>query len=65
MVYGLYANTEDTFTSLALGYVHTLVKTTPLIIFKINKAEKKPQVVILSCFGAVLPKKVYSEIILT
>lgn len=41
MVYGLYANTEDTFTSLTFGYVHTLVKTTPLIIFKINKAEKK------------------------
>lgn len=41
MVYGLCANTEDTFTSLTFGYVHTLVKTTPLIIFKINKAEKK------------------------
>lgn len=58
MVYGLYANTEDTFTSLSFRCVRTLVKTTPLIIFKINKAEKKPQVVILSCFGTVLPKKV-------
>ena len=56
MVYGFYANTEDTLTSLAFGDVRTLVKTTALIIFKINKA-KKPQVLILSCFGAVLCKK--------
>lgn len=41
MVYGLYATTEDTFTSLVFGSVHTLVRTTPLVIFKINKAEKK------------------------
>lgn len=40
MVYGLCANTEDTFTSLAFRDVRTLVKTTPVIIFKINKAVK-------------------------
>lgn len=40
MAYGLYATTEDTFTSLVFGSVHTLVRTTSLIIFRINKAEK-------------------------